>query len=120
MILQRSLARILQEWLLSENTCKNLARTELCCKFRKHLKLSRKNHAKKRLIYLTDISCKKIEQISIFLQEFCRNLAFLAPLARFLQFSARIMHYLVISCKKLPRILQVLSDRLTRASSFRL
>ena len=43
-----------------------------------------------------------------------QDLAFLAPFARLLHFSATILHYLARSCKKHARILQVLSDSLTR------
>ena len=43
-----------------------------------------------------------------------QNLAFIATIAGLLHFCARIMHYLARSCKKLARIFQVLSDRLTR------
>ena len=66
-----------------EISFKDVTKTELSCKYRKILQVSWKNLASKRLIYCTDISCKKIEQIKV-------------------------------SCNKLPRILQVLSDRLTR------
>ena len=39
---------------------------------------------------------------------------FLAFFARLLHFPANIIHYLARSCKKLSKILQVLSDKLTR------
>ena len=67
-------------------------------------------------IYLTDISCKKFEQIRNLLLKSSKILAFLAPLARFLKCSARIVYHLTRSCRKLPRILQVLSGRLTRVT----
>ena len=65
MILHRYLARILQESLASENTCKNLARTELSCKSREILQVSWKNLARKRLIQLTDIFCKNLPRSCI-------------------------------------------------------
>ena len=64
----------LPEIILADNTCKNLTRPELSCKSRNVLQISWKNLASKRLIYLTDISCKKNEQIRNFLQESCKIL----------------------------------------------
>ena len=61
---------------------------------------------------------QEIEQIRSLLRKFSNNMALLAPLARLLQFSAIIMHYLARTCEKLPRISQVLSHRLTKASNF--
>ena len=52
MIIQKSLARILQETLASENTLKSLTRTGLSCRYRKILQLSWMNLKRKRLIYL--------------------------------------------------------------------
>ena len=46
-----------------------------------------------------------------------QQFAFLAHFARFLLISARLLHYLARSCKELPRILQILSDRITRVIS---
>ena len=65
MILQRYLERILEELLASENTCKNLTRTELYCKYRKILQVSLKNLAKKCLMYLTEVSWKKMNKSEI-------------------------------------------------------
>ena len=70
MIHQRYLAKTLQASFASENICKNLTRTELSCESRKILPVSWKNIARKRLIYLTDISCKKMNKSKIS----CKNL----------------------------------------------
>ena len=60
-----------------EQSCKNLTRTELSCKSRKIFMVSWKNLARKRLIYLTDISCKKNKQIRSFLRESSKILPFM-------------------------------------------
>ena len=80
--------RILQESLTSANAYKNLARTELSCKYRKILFIHWKYLARKCLIYLTDVSCKKNEQTRCLLQEsssFLHFFLFLRDSCHFLQ-----------------------------------
>ena len=103
--------------------------SEISC-IREYLQESYKNGVilqvqKNRAIFLKE-SCKETSDLlnRHFFQEKWTNqkslarifqdLAFLAAFARFLQFSARLMQYFARSCKKLSRILQVLSNRLTR------
>ena len=94
MILQRSC-----KTPTSGNTCKNLTRTELSCKYRRILQVSWGNLAIEHLIYLTNISCQKKEWIRSLLQESSKILHF----SHFLQdFCKKIMHYLERSCKNLP------------------
>ena len=108
----------------SEISCKYLER--ITC-IREYLQESYKNgvilQVQKNLASFSKESCKETFNRH-FLQEKRTNqkplaislkiFAFLTLFARFLQFSARIMHYLARNCKKLPKILQVLSERLTR------
>ena len=115
MLLQRSLAWILQELLTSEKTCKNLTRTEL--KVEENLASSRKNLARKKSDLLKTFFARKMNKSGFSCKNLPRILHFM-PFLKSLAISCKNNALSSRSCKKLPRILQVLSDRLTRVYSF--
>ena len=108
MILLRILARILQERSY-------LASTEKLCKFLEEYSCKEMSDLLNQHFLQENWTNQKtfarIFQESYFSCFFCKIFALSAI---FFQFPARIMQYLARSCKILPRILQVLSNILTR------
>ena len=93
--------------LASENTCENLT-TQLSCKYRKILQVFWKNLARKFWSAQQTFFAGKVDKSEVSCQNLprpCISCTFCLILAIFFKKSA-------LFCKRLPRIFQLLSDRL--------
>ena len=107
MILQRSFARMLQVSVTSENTCNNGTILQIEKNFASFMKESCKDMSDLLNRRFLQESWTNQKSLARLFQDSCISFTFCKILAIFYENHA-------LSCKRLPRILQFLCDRLTR------